>query len=517
MKALFPTVLVILDGWGVAPPGPGNAITLARLPFWTEACKKYPSTLLAASGRAVGLPDNQHGNSEAGHLNIGAGRIVAQDAVRINKTIEDGRFFKNPAFLQAFQHAERHKSRVHLMGLLTDEESGHAYPLHLSGLLKLSKQYEAVPVFLHLFTDGRDSPKFEATTYLRAVEKQLAPFQRIATVMGRYWAMDRVKRWSRTEAAYNALVLGQGRQSEDAEQAILSGYKRDESDEFLQATVIGKTAANRRDGRIREHDSIIFFNFRSDRARQLTKVFVQRDFETMNPGSFHRKTVIKHMIFVALTEFGPDLPGILTAFPSQTLKDTLPFALKGLRQLYIAESEKYAHITYFFNGGYPQPVAGEDRVMVASSNVQSFDADPSMKAKAITAKTLSAVRAKKYDFIAMNFANADMVAHTGNLRATMQAVQILDACLQRLVSGVCAVGGQVVITADHGNAEIMLKHSGEIDTEHSSVPVPCVVARKNAQFRLQPKGRLADVAPTVLALLDRPKPRAMTGHSLIVP
>lgn len=517
MKALFPTVLVILDGWGVAPPGPGNAITLAKLPFWTESCKKYPSTLLAASGRAVGLPDNQHGNSEAGHLNIGAGRIVAQDAVRINKTIEDGRFFKNPAFLQAFQHAERHGSRVHLMGLLTDEESGHAYPLHLSGLLKLSREYPSVPVFLHVFTDGRDSPKFEATTYLRTVEKQLAPFQRIATVMGRYWAMDRAKRWSRTEAAYNALVLGQGRQSEETERAILSGYKRGESDEFIQPTVIGKTAAIRKDGRIREHDSIIFFNFRSDRARQLTKAFVQNDFEAMNPGSFRRKAVIKRLIFVALTEFGPDLPGILTAFPSQTLKDTLPFALKGLRQLYVAESEKYAHMTYFFNGGYSQPVAGEDRVMIASSNVQSFDVEPAMQATEILTKTLSAVRAKKYDFIAMNFANADMIAHTGNLQATIQAVQILDACLKRLVSDVFAIHGQVVITADHGNAEIMLEPSGEIDTEHSSVPVPCVIARKNAQFRLRPKGKLADVAPTVLALLDRTKPRAMTGHSLIMP
>ncbi len=516
MKALFPTVLIILDGWGSAPSGPGNAITLAQLPFWTEALNKYPSTILAASGRAVGLPDNQHGNSEAGHLNIGAGRIVAQDAVRINKTIEDGRFFKNPAFLQAFQHAERHKSRAHLMGLLTDEESGHSFPLHLSGLLKLSKEYTSVPVFLHLFTDGRDSPKYEAITYLRTVEKQLAPFQRIATMLGRYWAMDRAKRWSRTEAAYNALVLGQGRSTAKAEQAILLGYQRGESDEFLQATVIGQTAKERNTSRIREGDSIIFFNFRSDRARQLTKTFMQPEFETMNPGSFRRKKTLKHVIFVALTEFGPDLPGILTAFPSQILRDTLPFALKGLRQLYIAESEKYAHITYFLNGGYPQPVAGEDRIMIPSSNVQSFDAEPAMQAKAITRKILSAIRAKKYDFIAVNFANADMVSHTGNLRATIQAIQILDPCLQRLVTGVFALGGQVVITADHGNAEIMLKHSGEIDTEHSSVPVPCIVARKNATFRLRQKGKLADVAPTVLDLLSRPQPRSMTGHSLIV-
>lgn len=517
MKAAFPTVLVILDGWGVAPPGPGNAMMLARLPFWQSMEKKYPHTLLKASGTAIGLPAKQHGNSEAGHMNIGAGRVVLQDAVRINKTIEDGRFFKNPAFLEAFHHAEQRGGRVHLMGLMTDEESGHSFPSHLWGLMKLSMQFPKIPVYVHLFTDGRDSPKFEAINYLRDVQKHLRPHQKIATVMGRYWGMDRAKRWSRTERSYNALVCGDGKTAGTAEEAILSGYKRGESDEFLEPTLLGSTVRERNAGRIKNNDSVIFFNLRSDRARQMTKPFVQHAFEKMNPGSFRRKHELKNLRFVALTEFGPDLPDILTAFPSTSIRDTLPMALSGMKQLYLAESEKYAHITYFFNGGYPAPVAKEERIIVRSTDIQNIDTQPAMAAAKLTTIALRSVKAKKYDFIAMNFANADMVGHTGNLKAAIKAVRVLDGCLERIAQAVLAAGGQMVITADHGNAEEMLNAKGEIDTEHSSYPVPFFLLRKGLITKLASNGKLADVAPTLLALLDRPQPRTMTGHSLLRP
>ncbi len=512
-----PVVLLILDGWGVAPPSEGNAITLARPAAYQRLLRRYPHTLLKASGSAVGLPSKQYGNSEAGHMNIGAGRIVEQDAVRINHQIEDGRFQKNVAFLEAIKHAKHQHGHLHLMGLLTGKESGHAYPLHLTALLDLAAAHR-VPVFLHLFTDGRDTSKFDAIGLLRTLEKHLQTNQRIATIIGRVWAMDRAKRWVRTGRAYNAMVLGQGKVATSAEQAVQAGYQRGENDEFLLPTVIGATAAERLAGRIRGHDAIIFFHLRSDRARQMAKAFVQGSFERMNPGSFRRKKVLRHILFVAMTEFGPDLPNILTAFPSVTLQDTLPIALDGRHQLYIAESEKYAHITYFFNGGYAAPVAKEDRVMIPSSNVLSFDKQPDMQTVAITSRIVQALKKQQYDFIAANFANADMVAHTGNLKASVRAVQVIDRAIHRLVSVVLPLGGTLLITSDHGNIEEVLNgKTGGVDTEHSGNPIPLlIVGQGGKNIRLRKTGILADIAPTILQIVGCPQPKSMTGTSLIL-
>lgn len=447
-------------------------------------------------------------------MNIGAGRIVPQDAVRINDTIADGRFGKNPAFLQAVHHVQQQRSQLHLMGLLTGEESGHAYPKHLTALLQLAHSH-GVPTQLHLFTDGRDSPKFGAIDFLHKLEKHLGKEQRIATVIGRIW-MDRAKRWSRTETAYNALVLGKGRFAKTAEEAVLNAYQRGESDEFLAPTVIGATAVERRSDRVRDHDALIFFNLRSDRARQITKAFVQHRFEEKNPGSFRRQKVLRHLVFVALTEFGPELECVLTAFPSVVLEETLPVVLGNLRQLYLAESEKFAHVTYFFNGGHQQAVAGEERRMVSSADVPSFDAQPAMAAPAITAAILDGLARRRYDCIVANFANADMVGHTGNIQAGITAVQCIDACVARIASAVIARKGLLLITGDHGNIEEMVNEkTGAINTEHSGNPVPFIIIGAAPSVRLQTTGVLADVAPTLLALMGRTQPHAMTGHSLL--
>ncbi len=509
-----PVVLVILDGWGIAAPGIGNAITLARLATYPRLWKTYPHAILKASGSAVGLPAGQNGNSEAGHMNIGAGRVVQQDAVRINHAIRDGRFYKNPAFLQALRHVEQHKSTLHLMGLLTANQSGHAFPKHLEALLLLARQHR-VPTFLHLFTDGRDTPKYEAINLLHALKPHLDARRNVATILGRLW-MDRAKRWSRTEAAYNAIVLGIGRGADTAKQAVLSGYKRGESDEFVQPTIIGTTRKRRHEGRVRDHDTVIFFNLRSDRARQLAKPFLQPAFEAMNPGSFRRKKVLRDLFFVALTEFGPDLPGIVTAFPGTTIPHTLPMELSDMRQLYLAESEKYAHITYFFNGGYPAPVDKEDRKLIISSSVLSFDAHPAMESAKITAAMEHALMRRKYDFIAANYANADMVGHTGNLAAAMKAIQAIDRCLARLEKAVLQQNGYLLITGDHGNVEEMLnRKTGEINTEHSSNPVPLLLISKKPRSVLRSRGKLADIAPTILRLFEKQPPTAMKGHSLL--
>lgn len=510
-----PLVLLILDGWGIARPGASNPVSLARLTTFPSLLKRFPNTRLQASGAAVGLPTKQVGNSEAGHMNIGAGRVVEQDAVRINREIANGLFFKNSAILDALAVCRRHKSRLHLLGLLTDGESGHAFPRHLQALLRLALVHGNPPVSLHLFTDGRDTAKFAATELAHALEKTLQSNQSVSTLMGRFWGMDRAKRWSRTEAAYNALVLGRGRRFASAEQAILAGYKRGESDEFLAPSVVGSAAAIR-DSRIRNGDAVIFFNLRSDRARQITKPFVQENFERLNPGSFRRKKTFQKLRFVAMTDFGPDLPNIRTAYPSIDLDDTLPFALKNFRQLYIAETEKFAHVTFFFNGGHAAAVAGEDRVMVPSYNVSSYDAEPAMATPEITNRMLRALQERRYDVLVANFANADMVGHTGNLQAGIDAVRVIDQSIARLVPAVQARDGIMIITADHGNIEDMLNEkTGEVDTEHNGNPVPFLLISPRRRG-LRRAGKLADVAPTILALLRQQQPKAMKGHSLLI-
>lgn len=512
-KGSMPFVLVIFDGWGLAPKGPGNAITLAKTPVMDELIKRYPSTSLAASGPSVGLPVNQEGNSEAGHMNIGAGRVVEQDAVRISRSINEGSFFKNAAFLAAIHHAKKYRSQLHLMGLLTKQQSGHADPDHLLALLALTREHGVSSVILHLFTDGRDSPPNSGLHLIRSLQKQLKPNERIGSIIGRFYAMDRKKQWPSIKKAYDAIVRGEGRHATTGEQAIMKAYESGETDEFIKPTVVGPK--NRR--RIRSNDSVVYVNLRSDRARELTKAFVQDDFNSLNPGSFKRLQRPRNLLFVAMTDFGPDLGEIYTAYPSVDLYGTLPTVLRHYSQLYVAESEKYAHMTFFFNGGYSRPVAGEDRLLIPSPNFDSYDRAPDMSAKKITQAVIDDLRNGRHDLVVLNFANPDMVAHTGNLPATVRAIETVDSCLGLIRDEVLSRGGTLIVTADHGNAEELYSPDGKgMNTEHSTNRVPfIVITPKPLNVRLRDDGKLADVSPTILDILDVQKPVAMTGESLL--
>lgn len=517
-RSIKPFVLAILDGWGFRPgKHKDDANVMARTPFIHGLEKNYPLALLEASGSYVGLPRGQDGNSEAGHLNLGAGRIVEQEAVYISRSIKDGTFFKNSAFRAAVEHVKKYNSSLHLMGLLSNYNSGHSSPDHFFALLKLASQNKIKQVFIHFFTDGRDSPKYDAVKFLAEIRKRFTNGEIVATIEGRYYAMDRKKEWPRTERTYNLLTRGQGIAESSAEDALRHAYNRGESDEYVSPTVI-INAHHKPVGVISDNDAVIFFNLRSDRARQLAKPFVQTNFEKLNSKSFKRWKMLKNLCFVALTDFGPDLGNILTAYPSLDIKESLPMALKGLRQLYIAESEKFAHITYFFNGGYDHIVAGEKRIVVPSPKVSSYDRTPAMSAPKITKQVVQALRQKKFDFIALNFANLDMVGHTGNLQACIKAEEVVDSCLASIARVLQTSGGTLMVTADHGNVEETINaKTGEIDTEHSTNPVPCLLY--NSCFRgkkfVYSKGILGDVAPTILDILGIPKPREMTRHSLL--
>lgn len=505
----MPHALIIMDGYGIAPQQPGNAIAAAATPRLTALQKQYSYTELAASGKAVGLPANQDGNSEAGHMNIGAGRMVPQEATLINQTISSGVFFKNPAFLAAIRHAQKHKSKLHLMGMLANEMSAHAFPDHLQALLLLC-QKKGVKPYLHLFTDGRDASPHEAAHLLKQLQDHFLDGEVIATLIGRYYAMERNKRWEVTEQAYDCLVLGRGETAESAEAAIMRSYNRNETDEFIKPTVLDQT------GLISDNDAVIFFNLRSDRARQITKCFVQSDdFNDRNPGAFQRKRVLQNLYFVSMTDFGPDLDSIVSAFPSADIPATLPLALKSLRQLYIAESEKYAHVTYFLNGGYDHKLNGEDWHKVPSPANPHYDATPAMSAAAIANYVVRCIQENKYDFYVINFANADMIGHTGNYEAARQAVTAMDAAIGRIWDALHQAdpNSLTFITADHGNAEEMIDVcTQEIDTEHSTNPVPFIVTR--AGLTLRNDGCLANVAPTILKLLNLPQPNEMTATPL---
>jgi len=514
-KTNLPMILVILDGWGAAPPGKGNAVTIARTPVFDGLLKKYPSTMLYAHGAYVGLPAGQVGNSEAGHMNIGAGRVVEQDSVKIEKTIADGTFYRNPAFLEAIAHAKKHKSAVHLMGMISNEMSPHSDPKHLAGLLELVRRNAVKDVYLHLFTDGRDSPRYASLELVKELEKKLKANEKIATIMGRYYAMERTKRWNITEKAYNALVAATGRQADCPEAAIVESHNRGETDEFIEPCAI-------RDGkkilpRIKDGDSIIFFNLRSDRARQLAKAFVQKEFNKKNFGSFKRKKFLKSLRFISMTDFGPDLDFILTAFPAVILKNTLPVVLKNLRQLYLAEGEKYAHVTYFLNGGYANPVDGEIRQVIPSPDVKSYDRTPLMRSAELKDSVLKNLKAGKYDFTFLNFAAPDMIGHTGNLQAGIQCCEGVDRLLGEIVAAYAKAGGTALITADHGNIEEMENaKTGEVDTEHSVNLVNFILVNDDfKKIKLRNKGSLSDVAPTILDILKIDKPAEMTGKSLI--
>ncbi|MDP2708628.1 MAG: 2,3-bisphosphoglycerate-independent phosphoglycerate mutase [bacterium] len=515
-KNILPLILVILDGWGMAKPNKGNAVSLAKTPTMDGLLKKYSHTELGASGKFVGLPPSQSGNSESGHMNLGAGRVVEQDATVISRSINNGTFSKNASFVEAVNHVKKNKSRLHLMGMISNGQSAHSDPDHLLALLSMARRYQITEVYLHLFTDGRDSPKYASLKLIEDIQKIFKNGEAVATVMGRFYAMDRKKSWSRTELAYNALTDGSARKAESATAAITESYNRGESDEFVEPYIITKNGKPL--PRIVDGDSVIFFNLRSDRARQLAKVFVQKDFYSLNAKCFERKNFLKDLKFVAMTDFGPDLGGILTAFPSADLKRTLPMELAGLKQLYIAETEKYAHVTYFFNGGYADPVAGEDRQVIASPNVKSYDSVPAMSSEKLAKRVIGYLLKRRYDFTALNFAAPDMIGHTGNLAAGVKCCHEVDKYLGEIVKAYLSVNGTVLITADHGNIEEMINlKTGEIDTEHSSNPVPFILANNSLgnKIKFRSGGVLGDVGPTVLELLEINKPKEMGGRSLI--
>lgn len=512
-----PVVLLILDGFGLGDVKlPGNAVTSATAPNIFSYFKKYPNSKLKAHGRDVGLFPGQEGNSEAGHFNIGAGRIVKQDLVRISEAIKDGTFYKNEAFLHAIREVLAKHSTLHIMGLLTNGQSAHAHPEHLFALLELARRHKVPKVVLHLCTDGRDSSPHSAIMHLRRLKKFLFPHETIATVTGRFYGMDRNKIWNRTEVFYRAVVDGKGEATaESAEEAITAGYNRGETDEYLVPTVI--TKHGQPIATIQNNDAVIYFNARSDRARQITKALVQPDFNKRNPGAFRRHHLPHPLCFVAMTDFGPDLPGVLTAFPSPDVVNGLVASIDHrYRHLYISETEKYAHVTYFFNGGYSDAINGETRELIPSGDTYSYADKPAMQSAAVGRRVVECVQKNLFDFITVNFPNADMVGHTGDWRAACRGIKAMDKEVAKIVKVVLKKQGAVIITADHGNAEKMYTgKTGAMETEHSTAPVPFMIICDKLRKLKAENGRLADIAPTILTLLSIPKPKEMTGKTLL--
>jgi len=493
-----PVVLCVLDGWGIAPDSPSNAVTRAKTPRLRALFETYPHATLRASGRDVGLPDGVMGNSEVGHLTMGAGYIQYQELVRINDAIENGSFFGNAA-LRAACAAIRGKGTLHLMGLISTG-GVHADMKHLAAIVELARREKVENVVVHAFLDGRDMPPRSA---LELVPRVTA---RIATVHGRYYAMDRDKRWDRVERSYRAIVDADAPRVATAEEALRACYADPECrDELLEPHVVG-TGAPLRDG-----DAAIFFNFRPDRARELTWALMKPDFD-----GFKRSRVVRNLTFVTLTDYKVNLPDVLVAYPAQEVTPMAQIlADAGLRQFHTAETEKYAHVTYFFNGGHEKPFEGEDRELVPSAKVATYDQKPEMSAAGVAAALVKAIRGGTYDFAIVNLANPDMVGHTGDLQATLTAMEATDAAVGQIVDATLAAGGCVLLTADHGNAEEMAFPNGEPNTQHSTNPVPVVFIAKDAGLFAIRDGGLVDVAPTLLGLLGLPVPARMTGRSLL--
>jgi 2,3-bisphosphoglycerate-independent phosphoglycerate mutase len=521
-KSFKKVVLLVLDGFGIASGSHGNAVTLAEPLTINHLVDHYPATTLQASGPAVGLPWGEMGNSEVGHLNLGAGRIIGQDLSRITLAIEDRTFFKNEAFLKAMEHVKKNNSSLHLMGLVSPG-GVHSYDEHLYALMGLAQESGVTKIFVHMFLDGRDTPPQIALETLEKMTRKLET-AKIATVMGRFYAMDRAEHWNLTEQAYRAMVFGDGRQAGSAQQAIMDSYDQHIYDEMIPPTVIlqedGKPAM------IQDNDAIIHFNFRSDRALQMTKAFVEKNFNRFTQPAKQ----FQNLFFVTMTEYSKYL-AVNIAFPQQEITNGFAeyISKKGLRQFHVAESEKYAHVSVFFNGGAINPFPGEDREIVTSpmSNYQNYAEVPEMSAYKVTDVILSKLK-ESYSFFLINFANADMVGHTGNLNACIKAIKVVDECIKKLVDECLAQDICLLITADHGNIEELLDiRSGGIDKEHSTNPVPLIVvanefqrhsARETGVLSLSgvvPIGVLSDVAPTMLELMGVPKPPEMTGISLL--
>ena len=503
------TMLMILDGFGMNNNAEGNSIKIANTPNIDNLMKKNPTTEIHTSGLDVGLPEGQMGNSEVGHTNIGAGRIVYQELTRITKEIEEGDFFSNPELVKAIENCKEHGTKLHIMGLLSDG-GVHSHNRHLYALLELAKRKDFEDVYVHCFLDGRDTPPASAENYLAELEKKMAEkgVGKIASISGRYYSMDRDKRWERVEKSYQALVNGIGEKETSSIIAIEKSYQKEVFDEFVEPTLICNN--DEPIATIQKNDSVIFFNFRPDRAREITRTLVDPDFDGFKRDYFP-------VYFVCFTQYDATLPNVHIAFKPTILENTFGeyISKKGLTQLRIAETEKYAHVTFFFNGGEEKQYPGEDRILVPSPKVATYDLKPEMSAKEVTEKVIEAIQSQKYNCIILNYANPDMVGHTGNLEATVKAIETIDDCVGKVVEEVNKVQGVLLITADHGNAEQMIDYAtGEPHTAHTTNPVPFILVGKE-DAKLKP-GRLADLAPTMLDIMGLEKPKEMTGESIIV-
>lgn len=504
-----PTVLMILDGYGLRDKTEGNAVALANTPVMDKLMAEYPFVKGNASGLSVGLPDGQMGNSEVGHMNMGAGRIIYQELTKITKSIEDGDFFENKALLAACENVKKNDSALHLMGLVSDG-GVHSHITHIYGILELAKRQGIEKVYVHCFLDGRDTPPASGKEYVEQLEAKMKEIGvgEVASVSGRYYAMDRDNRWDRVEKAYKALVAGEGNTAESATAGIQASYDEDVTDEFVVPFVVTKDGAAT--ATIKENDSVVFFNFRPDRAREITRTFVDPDFK-----GFERKNGFFPVNFVCMTQYDATMPNVEVAFKPEVLKNTLGEYVsdKGMTQLRIAETEKYAHVTFFFNGGVEKQYPGEDRILVKSPAVATYDLQPEMSAYEVTDKLVPAIKSGKYDMIILNYANCDMVGHTGVFEAAVKAVEAVDTCVGKVVDAIKEMGGVALITADHGNADKMVAEDGSPFTAHTTNPVPfCVV---NYDCELREGGRLADIAPTMLQIMGLEQPEEMDGTSLI--
>ncbi|MBW2201480.1 MAG: 2,3-bisphosphoglycerate-independent phosphoglycerate mutase [Deltaproteobacteria bacterium] len=506
-----PCILIILDGWGISPIREGNAILQARTPFLDKLTDEYPRTHLRCCGDAVGLPEGIMGNSEVGHLNIGAGRIVYQDLLKIDMAIKDGQFFKNDVLNSVMSKVKANDSTLHLMGLVSDG-GVHSQFTHILALMNMAREKGLKGVNIHAILDGRDTPPDSGVKYLVRLQEYISTYKfgTIATVCGRYYAMDRDNRWDRVKKAYRLYTCGEGNRAKDPVEAVKKAYLRDEMDEFVLPIAITNGDSNP-SGTVQDNDGIIFFNFRADRARELTWAFTDPTFEF-----FKRDPHPVVCEFVCMTVYDEKLP-LPVAFPSVHMEGILGevISAKGLRQLRIAETEKYAHVTYFFNGGEEQPFALEDRCLIPSpKDVQTYDLKPEMSAFEVTEEVISRIQSNKYDLIVLNFANMDMVGHTGVLDAAIKACEAVDRCVEKVITAIKLHNGVALITADHGNAEKMIENNGKIHTAHSTNPVPFILvddARKTAKLSA---GILGDIAPTILHIMGIDKPAQMTGTSL---
>lgn len=507
------TVLMVLDGFGLTDETEGNAVYLSKKPNLDKIMSNYPWEKGEASGLSVGLPEGQMGNSEVGHTNIGAGRIVYQELTRITKSIKDGDFFENKALLNAINNCKSNNSALHFCGLLSDG-GVHSHIEHLYGLLKLAKDNGLTKVYIHAFMDGRDAAPTSGKKFITQLQNKIDEIGvgKIATICGRFYAMDRDKRWERVEKAYLALAMGEGEKTDNPLACIEHAYKNDITDEFIMPTVVESN--NNPVATIEPNDSIIFFNFRPDRARELTSAFCDPDFE-----GFNRPKGQYKLNFVCFTEYDEQIPNKEIAFKSENLDNTLGMHLSslGLTQLRMAETEKYPHVTFFFNGGVEEPFKGEDRILVPSPKVLTYDLKPEMSAVELTQKLIESIKSKKYDFILINYANPDMVGHTGVIDAVVKAVETVDKCVGEVLDAVLEIDGQMFICADHGNCDKLIDYTTkEAFTAHTTNPVPFIIVNNKNVKGVRKGGKLCDIAPTILDMMGLDKPKQMTGESLII-